>query len=424
MKIQNFFIEHKIDLNNKKLLVAVSGGPDSMALLDMLEEMRQHNNFYLEVAHLDHQLREDSYRESEVLQKYCNNKNILLFEDSWPKKLHPTHGIEAAAREYRYEFLTKVAQRTHADYLLTAHHGDDLLENILLKLLRSGNPEEMNSLQEVGIMHGVPLLRPLLSFSKEELESYVKTKCIPYVVDKTNLEDDTVRNRLRHYVVPRLKEESPDLLINSLRFSREMTTLEVNNQKFLNSLARPKEVLGLGFYIDLEKLPSDELKNYLENFIFEKWHRRIKINVQRLLKDKKVSKEHVNLQIYQKRLWIFDNPLNSQPVKKLILEKPFVFQNRTYLLSKKKLNFRLITELNSPELDLKYGSIHLGATLLLNNGQHAKSKKKFAQAKIPLALRPCCLTIYRQDKPIFIENTYLAPKSDSDDNKLFLFRLS
>ena len=109
------------------------------------------------------------------------------------------------------------------NYLLTAHHGDDLLENILLKFIRSGNPEEMNSLQDIGSMHGVVLLRPLLAYSKQELLEYDQEREIDYVIDSTNTEDETVRNRLRHHVVPLLKEENPNLISNALRFSEKMS---------------------------------------------------------------------------------------------------------------------------------------------------------------------------------------------------------
>lgn len=118
------------------------------------------------------------------------------------------------------------------DYLLTAHHGDDLLENILLKLIRSGNPEEMNSLQSVGKMRGITLLRPLLAYSKQELVEYDQKHRINYVVDSTNQEDETMRNRLRHHVIPLLKKENSNLLINALRFSKKMIQLTelVNEQ--------------------------------------------------------------------------------------------------------------------------------------------------------------------------------------------------
>ena len=119
--------------------------------------------------------------------------------------------------------MTKVVKEINADYLLTAHHGDDLLENILLKLIRSGNPEEMNSLQEVGKMNGVPLLRPLLSYSKKELLEYDKAHQLNFIEDSTNQEDSTIRNRLRHHIVPFLKAENPDLLENALRYSHEMS---------------------------------------------------------------------------------------------------------------------------------------------------------------------------------------------------------
>ena len=191
MKIIDFFNEKQIDLENKKLLVAASGGPDSMALLDMLKDLQKKQKFELIAAHFNHQSRSDSEEETRILKDYCQKNEIPLFVAKWAKNEQPKSGIEAAAREVRYNFLTKIAKNETADYLLTAHHGDDLIENILLKFIRSGNPEEMNSLQAVGVMHGVTLLRPLLSSSKQEILAYDKERGISFIVDSTNKEDDT-----------------------------------------------------------------------------------------------------------------------------------------------------------------------------------------------------------------------------------------
>lgn len=134
-----FFAEEGLPLEGN-FLVAASGGPDSMALLDLMRRLP--GGFQLYAAHLDHQLRADSQKESQLLRAYCHKYQLPLYESVWPKSLHPESGLEAAARDYRYNFLFEVARQVKADYLLTAHHGDDLLENILLKLVRSGIPRK------------------------------------------------------------------------------------------------------------------------------------------------------------------------------------------------------------------------------------------------------------------------------------------
>ena len=237
MKINDFFEDNGIELNNKKFLVAASAGPDSMALLDMLQKMK----VQVIAAHFDHQLRSDSKNETKILQEYCKKYDIPLFTAVWAKDEQPAAGIEAAARDARYAFLTQIAKKEKADYLLTAHHGDDLLENILLKFIRSGNPEEMNSLQAVGVMHGVSLLRPLLAYSKQELFEYDRKNGIEFITDSTNNEDETMRNRLRHHVVPLLKKENPALIANALNYSKKMTNLD----EFIDALIADDEAKKL-----------------------------------------------------------------------------------------------------------------------------------------------------------------------------------
>ena len=104
-KFTNFFTENKIEIKNKKVLLAASGGPDSVALLHMLVNFLPDPSEQLIVAHLDHCLRSDSYLESELLNKLAVTFDIKLVEKKWPNELHPQTGIEAKAREYRYTFL-------------------------------------------------------------------------------------------------------------------------------------------------------------------------------------------------------------------------------------------------------------------------------------------------------------------------------
>ena len=278
MKLEDFFIEHKLSLENKTLVVAASGGPDSMALIDLLTKLRDKYHFNIVAAHFDHQLRSDSATEIKVLEKYAKNKKIQLINGIWDKKDHPNSGVEAAAREARYHFLSEVVREHHGDYLLTAHHGDDLLENILLKLIRSGNPDEMNSLQAVGKMHEIVLLRPLLAYSKKELLDYNLKNQIDFVEDSTNFEDETMRNRLRHHVIPLLKKESPHLVDNALRFSEDEKILSTLSRRTVEEIGQPEQFLDYFYRLPMVKLgalSSREQKFYWQDFIWRKFGVRV-----------------------------------------------------------------------------------------------------------------------------------------------------
>lgn len=416
MEIIDFFKENQIELAGKKLLVAASGGPDSMALLDMLKKVEKKQGFSLIAAHFNHQLRSDSEEETRILTDYCQKNNVPLFVAKWDKNKQPKSGIEAAAREVRYDFLTKVAKNETADYLLTAHHGDDLIENILLKFIRSGNPEEMNSLQVVGTMHGVTLLRPLLSKSKAEILEYDQMHGIDYVVDSTNEEDDTMRNRLRHHVVPILKNENPALIQNALRFSHKMSELTAAIDKRIDDVGEVEQFLGQAYRIKSERvknLTEDEQAIFWQKIIWQKYHRRVNKNL-----------GHFSVVEYQGYFYLAESKIKVDPELFTIkVNRPFIFNKRTFLLtnqretSKKEIGDFWFKD----KQEFTAGSLTIGSKLLLQNGRRVKAKKKFAEHAIPLALRPLCLTIYADQEPIFVENTYQNQNWIQNGKHYFLY---
>lgn len=405
MKIEDFFKENKIDLNDKKLLVASSAGPDSMALLNMLWGLQKKKHFIVMAAHFDHQLRVDSAKETEVLTNYCRLKNIPLFSTKWLKSEQPERGVEAAARHARYAFLTEVAKENKIDYLLTAHHGDDLLENILLKFIRSGNPEEMNNLQAIGKMHGVVLLRPLLAYSKQELLNYDQVHNISFIIDSTNEEDETMRNRLRHHVVPLLKKENPALLHNALNFSQKMNDLVDMVDDRLAEIGTAEPFLGQAYRVsakDLVNLTSDEVTTFWRRVIWQKYHRRVNQNLGNFI-----------VQQYQGYFYLFrENSVKVIPPQTIRLDHEFVFRGRKLILTtEKKKSGKAIGDFwFDTDASFSAGSLITGCKLLLQNGQRVKAKKKFAENAIPLVLRPLCLAIYANDEPIFVEKTYRSQK--------------
>ncbi|WP_201336209.1 tRNA lysidine(34) synthetase TilS, partial [Lactobacillus nasalidis] len=332
-KLAAFFAEEGLPLKGS-FLVAVSGGPDSMALLDLMRRLP--GNFSLAAAHLDHQLRPDSWEEGRVLRAYCRKYQIPLYESVWPKSLHPRRGLEAAAREYRYGFLLATARQIKADCLLTAHHGDDLLENILLKLIRSGIPREMNSLKPVSRRGPVKLVRPLLAFSKAELLAYAAAAGLDYVEDSTNSEDITARNRLRREVIPLLKAENPGILANACRFSQEMTAAEDYFARTAASLPAPQALFG-GWRIPraASEAETELFKAYLENFVQKKYNKRVQFSRRLLASGQSQEKAGLHLQLYQKHYWLY--PAKQPPAaarQAVEADRPFWFQGRCFLLSR------------------------------------------------------------------------------------------
>ena len=416
MKVVDFFRKNGIDIESKTLLVSASGGPDSMALLDMLKNLQAKKNFQLMAAHFNHQLREDSEEESELLKKYCDEKNVPLFIAKWPKEEQPQVGIEAAARHARYAFLTQIAKENKADYLLTAHHGDDLLENILLKFIRSGNPEEMNSLQRVGEMHGVKLLRPLLGYSKDELLQYNQAHRIDFITDSTNQADETMRNRLRHHVVPLLKKENPALIKNALFFSQKMDELiDYVDEKNI-AVGQLESFLNVAYRIKSEKLKrltTKERTFFWQRMIWQKYHRRVNENL-----------GNFAVIEYQNYFYLYKKQNISEVKKQVIsLNQPFVFKNRKMVLcTERKAGIKLIGDFwFKPNTAFSVGELTAGSKLLLQNGHHVKAKKKFAENAIPLALRPFCLAIYAENEPIFVEKIYQNQNWIKNGKHYFLY---
>lgn len=419
MKILNFFNQNNISLKNKKLVVAASGGPDSMALVDMLCRLNKGFELKIIVAHFDHQLRSDSDKETSLLQNYCDQNNLPLENGSWPVNKHPNVGLEAAAREARYTFLIKIVKKYNADYLLTAHHGDDLLENILLKLIRSGNPQEMNSLQMAGKMQGITLLRPLVTFSKKELLDYDHRHNIAYIEDSTNQLDDTMRNRIRHHVVPLLKKENSRILENALRYSIEQTTLTSLANQEITAVCDVEPFLEIAYRLKENKIKAftDKQKLYFwRSFIWKKWHRRVN--------DHLTGYDLIN---YQGYFYLVPNdlPKISNLKEEIILDKIFTFRGEKFFISQdNKKEWPISGEFWSASSKFYIGSISSTDRLLLKDGHHVKPKKKFAQAKIPALLRAYCLSVFDENgQIIFVEKTFKEQVWKKNGKQYFLYQL-
>ena len=212
-----------------RIVVGCSSGPDSMALVDLLLRVRERYDLLLIIAHVNHNIRKESYEEQEFLKNYSLEHNIV-FEDMIIEN-YGDDNFHNEARNIRYQFFESVVLKYHAKYLMTAHHGDDLVETILMRLQRGSNLEGYSGFLERVPMKGYTLLRPLITYTKFELEEYDKKNKVPYYIDSSNLSDKYTRNRYRKYILPQLKKEDPNVHLKYLKFSRDL--IEAN--KFIHS---------------------------------------------------------------------------------------------------------------------------------------------------------------------------------------------
>lgn len=191
------------------LIVAVSGGSDSMALLFLLKDITFSHPIKIVAAHLNHMLRgKESDSDEELVRKICKKLNVPCEVEhvdikSLAKKQHAS--LEEAGRNARKTFFFQLKERYGADMIATAHHRDDNVETILMHMIRGAS---LRGLSGMNILHK-GTIRPLLDFSKEEIETYCKIKNIPFRRDKSNSDTRFTRNYIRHIVIPAIEKLNP-----------------------------------------------------------------------------------------------------------------------------------------------------------------------------------------------------------------------
>ena len=216
---------------NETLITATSGGPDSMALLSLLIKLSKTKKITIICAHVNHNLRKESQEEAIMVEKYANENN-LIFE-----KMEINHyegNTENYARTQRYNFFEKLIKKYNATYLLTAHHGDDLTETILMRMVRGSSLKGYSGFQEITDKETYKIYRPLITKTKDELLNYVKTNNIPYAVDKTNFSEEYTRNRYRLNILPILKKENKSVHLKFLKFSETLKLYDNHINKEAN----------------------------------------------------------------------------------------------------------------------------------------------------------------------------------------------
>ena len=243
------FLEKKIKLNkNDIIVVGVSAGPDSMSLLYILNELKKKIGFRIIVAHVNHNVRQESFEEAEFLENYCNERDII-FEGMIIEK-YGEDNFHNEARNIRYHFYDELINKYRANYLMTGHHGDDLMETILMRIVRGSTLRGYSGFSDIVNMGSYYLVRPLIGVTKDELETFVTENKIPYRIDKSNKMDKYTRNRYRKSVLPFLKREDKNVHKKFLKFSKTLQEYDA----FVDKIAK----------IEMQNVYKDGIINVLE----------------------------------------------------------------------------------------------------------------------------------------------------------------
>lgn len=257
--------------DNDTVVIGLSGGPDSMCLLNILLSLNKKINIIC--AHINHNIREESKEELDFVVDYCKQKQVTIETTTFAKKSSLANYSEQELREKRYQFFEEIINKHNADYLFTAHHGDDLIETILMRLTRGSNLKGYSGFQTETQKENYKVIKPLIYATKDDIDEYNNQNNIPSVIDNTNFKDIYTRNRYRHNILPFLKNENPNIHLKYLKFSKELNKY----YEFVNTLINKElskrykdNILDITNYNELEPLFQTKLiENVLDSIYID-----------------------------------------------------------------------------------------------------------------------------------------------------------
>ena len=418
---------------DETIILANSGGPDSMCLLKILLSIRETKNINIICAHVNHSVREESDLEEKELKKICDFYKVGFESINLNGKI--VGNFHNESRKLRYDFFNKVLKKYNSNKLLTAHHGDDLIETILIRLIRGSSLESLSGFAFSRKFDGSLLLRPLINKEKKEILNYCEENNVKYFIDKSNYKDDYFRNRIRNNVIPILKEENEQLLSNFSDFSKNLSgaydyiydaskleykSVVVNNKININKLfdlhyAIKREILRM-YFLDVygeDKIETINKKHFTE---LEKIMLSERPNVIATFPcNKVVVKEYNDIYIKEKE--------DSKPFNKMLLEEYVKVNGQLIsLVEEEPLNnndYLMINE-DDVKLPLYVKSREKGDFVEISGGGSKKVKNILIDKKVPITKREQIILVTdSRNKILWIpgvyKSKYALKKSDNYD---------
>lgn len=401
----------------KRLLVAVSGGVDSMVLLDLIARIVDKDSFA--VINVDHNLRPESAAEVEFLRQHCQKNSYKFYTTKWTDQPDDDVGMEAAGREFRYQYFANIMDKDNYDTLLTAHHANDLAENVLMKMIRSGNVYEVTSLKQQRPFENGQLVRPLLDFSKSELRSYAKKLDIDHVQDETNFENITMRNRLRNNIFPELQKENGQMLSHFRLFDQQLTALIDLAVTQFATIQSNMQVTITSHSIEGRLSPLKVLDDNQQTLFWGGFFTR---NLDIPVSNKQVEQiitvimgDSPNASIDLEDGWKFihsydnfllsDQAVNDDYSYDIKIGESLMINGRKFLLEEcSKDDATIITNSLPQEITLR--NRRIGDKLIISDDRHQKLSKRFINEKVPEYKRSKIPLLLFDNQVVWVEKIY------------------
>lgn len=227
-KVLNTIKKYELIKNGDNIVIGVSGGPDSMALLNALYQLKSIIDMHLSVAHINHMMREEADSETEYVKSYCEEHNIEFYM----RKIDVNRiaeemkmSTELVGRNARYEFFEEVAKNINANKIATAHTANDNAETILMNMIRGSGTSGLKGIEKI---RDNKLIRPIIECTRQEIEEYCANQNLQPKYDKTNQENIYTRNKIRNILIPLLEKEFNPNIIETLNRLSTIATKEDN----------------------------------------------------------------------------------------------------------------------------------------------------------------------------------------------------
>lgn len=375
--------------DNDTVIIGVSSGPDSMCLFSLAQKLNKKINIIC--AHVNHKTRRKCDKEYEYLEQYCKDNNITFEGLTINTKIK--NNFESEARKVRYAFFESLYHKYNAKYILTAHHSDDQIETILMRLSRGST---LNGYAGIKRIDG-KYLRPLLDVDKKEIIKYLNKNNIKYYVDHTNKEDEHQRNRFRHHVVTFLKKENNKVGSKYQKFSEELLSYD----EFINDYIKDNKLINNGV-ISITKLLKE--KPFIRRKTIELLIKSIQSkdlmdvsdkNMDDILKmiESKKSNLHINLH----NNYVCFKDYDELSIRKSNDNKDYsivfkdIYEDSNFIIKKskttKKSNYIIRLDSSEIKLPLIIRNKKDSDVIDAKNSGHQKLKNIFIDSKIKKSLR-------------------------------------
>lgn len=320
-QVLNSIKKYNLINKNDVLLIGVSGGPDSICLLHILNILKEELGIEIYVAHINHMIRKESDLETKYVEDFCNNLGIKCYIKKIDVKglaRESKKGTEEMGRKLRYNFFDEIANKIGANKIVTAHNNNDKAETVLLNIMRGSG---ISGLKGIEAIRDNKYIRPLIETNRKDIEDYCRQNNLNPKIDKTNLEITYRRNKIRNKLIPYLQKEFNPNIIKTINRLSEVVSEEneylkkITSEKFkmicLEENKNKQIILDLNKFNKLELVIKRRIILYTINKLLETTTNIEKVNIDDIIKlcENNIGNKYLipikNLKIVVKKRKIF-----------------------------------------------------------------------------------------------------------------------